>query len=74
MVTVKLYKGNVEVLGRTSPNSLYDMKLATYTDEDQFDHKASAGFIAIYSLPLKTYYRVNKSLAPAVDEPAEQLS
>lgn len=58
-VKLKLYKGNIEIAGRTSPNSLYDTKLATYTEEDQFDHKASEGFIKIFSLPLKTYYRVN---------------
>jgi argininosuccinate synthase len=58
-VTVKLYKGSVDIVSRTSPNSLYNMGLATYTSEDSFDHKASEGFIKIYSLPLKTYYSVN---------------
>lgn len=60
LVKVKLYKGNVDIAGRTSPNSLYDTKLATYTDEDQFDHQASVGFIKIFGLPVKTFYRVNK--------------
>lgn len=59
LVKVKLYKGNVDIAGRTSPNSLYDTALATYTVEDKFDHKASEGFIKIFSLPIKTYYRVN---------------
>jgi argininosuccinate synthase len=58
-VALKLYKGNLELLGRWSPNSLYDTHLATYTEDDTFDHKASIGFIKIYSLPLKTYYRIN---------------
>lgn len=61
-VTVKLFKGSIGIAGRTSPNSLYDTKLATYTVEDQFDHKASEGFIKIYGLPIKTFYRVNKQL------------
>ena len=60
LVRVRLYKGNVEIAGRTSPNSLYDTKLATYTTEDTFDHQASVGFIKIYGLPVKTFYRVNK--------------
>lgn len=60
IVKLKLYKGNIEIAGRTSPYSLYDMKLATYTIEDQFDHTAAKGFIAIYGLPLKTYHKVNK--------------
>jgi len=64
IVKLKLYKGNVDIAGRMSPNSLYDTKLATYTVEDTFDHKASEGFIKIYSLPAKTFYQVNpKGLA-----------
>lgn len=61
LVKLKLYKGTIEIAGRTSPNSLYDTRLATYTEEDSFDHKASEGFIKIFSLPLKTYYRVNRN-------------
>ncbi len=63
LVKLKLYKGNIEIAGRTSPNSLYDLKLATYTDEDQFNHQAGEGFITIYSLPVKTFYQVNKESA-----------
>jgi argininosuccinate synthase len=59
-VKLKLYKGNVEIAGRTSPYSLYDMKLATYTIADTFDHSAAEGFIKLYGLPLKTFNRVNK--------------
>jgi argininosuccinate synthase len=62
LVKLKLYKGNIEIAGRTSPYSLYDTKLATYTEEDSFDHKASEGFIKIYGLPVKTFYSVNKHL------------
>jgi len=62
LVKVKLYKGNLDIAGRTSPSSLYDTKLATYTEEDSFDHKASVGFIKIYGLPVKTFYSVNRHL------------
>ncbi|KAF0141651.1 MAG: argininosuccinate synthase [Stygiobacter sp.] len=58
MVKMKLYKGNTIVSGRKSPYSLYDPELATYTAADQFDHKASEGFIKIYGLPYKTINRV----------------
>ncbi|MBI2620152.1 MAG: argininosuccinate synthase [Ignavibacteriales bacterium] len=61
VVNLKLYKGNIELVGRRSPNSLYDTGLATYTDGDRFDHKASEGFVKIFSLPLKIYYRVNRN-------------
>ncbi len=60
LVKVKLYKGTMRVVGRTSPYSLYDPSLATYTIEDQFDHKASEGFIKIYGLPYKTMNRVEQ--------------
>ncbi len=61
LVKVRMYKGNLTVGGRTSPYSLYDTKLATYTIEDTFDHSASEGFIKIYGLGLKTFHRVNAS-------------
>lgn len=57
-VKVKLFKGSVSIAGRSSPHSLYNAKLATYTEEDQFDHKASEGFIKIFGLPVKTFHQV----------------
>ena len=57
-VIVKLYKGSMTIAGRNSKFSLYNAKLATYTKEDQFDHRASEGFIKIFGLPLKTYHQV----------------
>ena len=52
-VTLKLHKGNCIVVGRKSPNSLYDMKMATYSPEDIFSHKSAKGFIELFGLPLK---------------------
>src|SRR5699024_12835029 len=52
-VRLELYKGNVEVAGRQSDNSLYNEKLATYTAEDAFNQEASVGFIEIFGLPTK---------------------
>ena len=59
-VKVKLYKGNCQVVARKSPYSLYDIKLATYTKEDVFDQKASAGFIHIWGLPLESLARIRR--------------
>ena len=61
LVKVRMYKGNLTVGGRTSPYSLYDAQLATYTVDDTFDHSAAEGFIKIYGLPLKTFHKVNRS-------------
>ena len=59
-IKVELFKGNIRVLSRNSQFSLYNMKLATYTNEDTFDHKASEGFINIFGLPYKTIARLSK--------------
>ncbi len=59
-VRFKLYKGNLQVVGRRSENSLYDFAMATYDREDIFDHKASEGFIKLWSLPTKIYSMVDR--------------
>jgi argininosuccinate synthase len=52
-VRLKLYRGNFQIVGRSSPMSLYDLKLATYETETAFDQKWSTGFIEIWSLPTR---------------------
>jgi argininosuccinate synthase len=54
-VRLKLFKGSATVVGRRSPNSLYDTGLATYDKADVFDHTASEGFIKLWGLPLKVW-------------------
>jgi len=66
---LKLFKGNVSVQARKSMYSLYNANLATYTAEDTFDHKASAGFISIYGLPVKTYNEVQRSVLKEMESP-----
>ncbi|MCH2049161.1 MAG: argininosuccinate synthase [Trichodesmium sp. ALOHA_ZT_67] len=55
VVRVKLFKGNVMVVGRKSDNSLYSFDLATYGAEDEFDHKAAEGFIYVWGLPTRVW-------------------
>ncbi|MBI0583935.1 MAG: argininosuccinate synthase [Methanomassiliicoccus sp.] len=72
MVRVKLYKGNVEVVGRESPYSLYDEGLATYAAGDEFDHTSAKGFIYVWGLPLRTVAAAHKAKMKVVDqEPAK---
>lgn len=54
-VRVKLYKGNMSVVGRKSAYSLYDEHLATYGEGDTFDRSNSAGWINLHSLPAQTW-------------------
>lgn len=50
MVRVKLYKGNVTVVGRSSEYALYDENLATYDRKSTFNQLASFGFIELWGL------------------------
>ena len=53
-VRVKLYKGNVTVIGRTSPYSLYDQELVTFEEgKVAYDHRDAAGFIKLNALRLR---------------------
>jgi argininosuccinate synthase len=57
-VRVKLHRGMAQVVGRSSPYSLYRPKLATYSAGDQFDHQAAVGFIKLVGLPVRTQAEV----------------
>ena len=51
-VKIALYKGNVIVIGRQSPNSLYDEDLATF-ESSNYDQRDAEGFIKLNALRLK---------------------
>ena len=52
-VKFKLYKGNIIKAGTTSPYSLYNESLASFTTGDMYDHNDASGFITLFGLPLK---------------------
>ncbi len=52
-VKLKLYKGNIIKAGTTSPCSLYDAELASFTTGELYDHHDAEGFITLFGLPLK---------------------
>ena len=55
VVKVKLYRGNVVVQGRKSPNSLYSEDLSTFeNDSGTYDQRDAEGFIKINALRLKS--------------------
>jgi argininosuccinate synthase len=57
-VRVKLYKGNVTVIGRESPYSLYDQELVTFEEgKVAYDHRDAAGFIKLNALRLRVKAR-----------------
>ncbi|MTI43304.1 argininosuccinate synthase [Roseibium hamelinense] len=60
-VTLKLYKGNVIVVGRASPYSLYSEELVTFEDDQgAYDQKDAAGFIKLNALRLRTLAKRNR--------------
>jgi argininosuccinate synthase len=58
-VQLELYKGNCQVLGRRSAQSLYSVDFATFEDDDVYDQQDAEGFIRIQALRL----RIAKMLA-----------
>jgi len=52
-VKVKLYKGNIIKQGTTSPYSLYNESIASFTTGELYDHHDAEGFINLFGLSLK---------------------
>lgn len=67
-VKLKLYKGGVQVVGRASPTSLYELDLATYSAESSFDQEWSKGFIEIWGLSSRLARNKAGSTASGSDE------
>jgi argininosuccinate synthase len=62
-VRIKLYKGNVILIGRESANSLYDQDLVTFEEGAvAYDHRDAAGFIKLNALRLRTLGNRRKKL------------
>ncbi len=61
MVRVKLYKGTVMTVSRTSPNSLFDPAISTFEDDGgAYNQADAAGFIRLNALRLRIAARLNK--------------
>jgi argininosuccinate synthase len=77
-VRLKLYKGSLQIVGRSSPMSLYDTVLATYDGTSTFDQTWSNGFIEIWAMPTvvantRRRQQQSKPLAPkAAPQPAKK--
>jgi argininosuccinate synthase len=52
-VRLKLYKGNVTLVGRRSPYSLYREDFATFGEDDVYNQADAEGFIKLFGLPMK---------------------
>jgi len=62
-VRVKLYKGNVTIVGRSSPYSLYDQDLVTFEEgKVAYDHRDASGFINLNALRLRVKARRDRRI------------
>ncbi|MEH6473514.1 MAG: argininosuccinate synthase [Halopseudomonas sp.] len=62
-VRLKLYKGNVDVVGRSSDDSLFDASIATFDDDaGAYDQKDAAGFIKLNALRMRIAASKGRSL------------
>jgi argininosuccinate synthase len=60
-IGLRLYKGSVRVVTRTSPNAVYDAQLATFAESGGlFDQNASPGFIELWSLQSRMAHRIRE--------------
>jgi len=57
-VTLSLYKGNIDVVGRKSEYSLFRQDIASFTMGESYDQKDAAGFIRILALPARSRAKV----------------
>ncbi|MBI1908976.1 MAG: argininosuccinate synthase [Deltaproteobacteria bacterium] len=57
---LKLYKGSCQVVGRKSPKSLFDAKVATFEKDSVYNQKDAEGFIKLNALRLKTRALLNR--------------
>jgi argininosuccinate synthase len=58
-ITVRLYKGSVAPVARSSPNALYDRSLASFGESGgEFSQAASPGFIELFTLQTRMAHRI----------------
>lgn len=60
-VAVKLYKGTAQALAIETPNTIFEEKLATFMVSEGMNQNAAAGFIELYTLPMKLAQRSEKT-------------
>jgi argininosuccinate synthase len=71
-VRLKLFKGSMIVVGRSSPLSLYDKNLANYNIKTSFNQKQSEGFIQLWGLQTRMYNALKAAKKPAAKKAAKK--
>jgi argininosuccinate synthase len=67
-VTLRLFKGSANVVGRESPYALYDERFVTFGEDDVYQQSDAAGFIRLYGLSARVRAIRDQELAAAQSE------
>ena len=65
-ITLRLYKGNVIVAGRSSEQALYDERFVTFGEDDVYQQSDAAGFIRLYGLAGRVRALKDRDLAMTI--------
>ena len=64
-VTLQLFKGSANVVGRQSPYALYDERFVTFGEDDVYQQSDAAGFIRLFALPQRVRALKDQEMAAA---------
>ena len=70
-VRLKLYKGGLQVVGRSSPMSLYDKNLANYNIKTTFNQSYSKGFIELWGLQTRMHNALKRTAKKKAAKPGK---
>ena len=76
-VTLRLFKGSVNIVGRESEFALYDERFVTFGEDDVYQQSDAAGFIRLFALPARVRAIKDRERAAGsalVQEPAGELA
>jgi argininosuccinate synthase len=65
-VSMRLYKGSIQVVGRQSAHALYDERFVTFGEDDVYQQSDAAGFIRLFALPARVRALKDQELAAAL--------
>ena len=72
-VKVQLYKGVAQVVALETPNTIFEEKLATFMVSEGLNQNASAGFIELYTLPMRLAQRAEKTALISVGKRSNKV-
>jgi argininosuccinate synthase len=72
-VKVKLFKGNANVVALETPNTIFEEKLATFMVSEGLNQNAAAGFIELYTLPMRLAQRAEKTVLLSIGKRTNKI-